>query len=56
MMRICCDPVPPKISQKLGGGFMIYCPICGITVYGPSLEEAKELWNDYRDSMDLDEI
>ena len=45
MMQICCDPVPPKVSQVLGGGFMIYCPICGITVYGHSREEAIDLWN-----------
>ena len=46
IIRSCCDPCPPTISRKLFGDIMIYCPICGFTMYGHTKEEAIELWNE----------
>ena len=47
--RSCCDPCPACISKMLTGEVMIYCPICGFTMYGHSRDEAIELWNEKMD-------
>ena len=44
LTRSCCDPCPAQISKMLTGEVMIYCPICGFTMYGHSRDEAIELW------------
>lgn len=52
MTRDCCATVPPIMTRQLFADWMIYCPICGYTVYGHTQEEAREKWKEYREEND----
>lgn len=50
MTRDCCETVPPIMTKMLFADYMIYCPICGYTVYGHTQDEAREHWKEYMES------
>ena len=48
VIRDCCD-VHPNIDKFIdGSGISIWCPICGYTVKGDTVDDALQQWNDHR--------
>lgn len=48
IIRDCCD-VHPNIDKFIdGSGISVWCPICGYTVKGDTVDDALQQWNDHR--------
>lgn len=45
-LRPCCDNILPNVRKDLLGRVLIYCPHCGYSVMGDSMQEAADMWND----------
>ena len=45
-LKACCENVPPNVRKDLLGRVLIYCPHCGFSVVGDTMEDAAAIWND----------